>query len=583
MKFLDKLKIGVTSFFRKKADISTQNKKRRHYLLWGILAFLLFVILFIFSVLGSLRIFLPYLPELTGLPFGSRDYLFVFQNNHEIRPAGGFIAAYGIAHFKNGMLTKLDVSDVYGDIDKHAYIEPPYPMRKMLEDEWYKGYTFRDANFNPDFPSTALELVRMLHITKPQQRIDGVIAVNYSFLEDLLGATGPIEVNGKMFSQISLFETLEDEVHDIDTHDIEQLKNRKSILKPFADALIKKIATSPFKLRKIADTVAHSLATKEIQLYFMDSTLEKMVEEQNWGGNWPDTIKSDFLAINEANLAGLKTDRYIQRQINYSVNLNENGDGGFDAIADVRIRFYNYGVENSPISGTYSGYVRTFVPRGAKLLAISEDYKNDIHEEDQGIFHIFGNIVRLKPGEETELHYRYSLPAKFEKNYNLYIPKQSGTSEDYYTVTVQAPQGFSVISNQFRPKENLGVFQQEISSDVDLNLQILPDKNPPRPVFQGIGQLGQIDILFNENVSNSTSEDPLNYEVTDLNIINAQVTDQLQIDHIEHSGKGVKLFVRGMSSQPEERYRVIMKNISDRHGNIVEPNPKIITAVQRIK
>lgn len=585
MKFLDKIKNGASSFaasfssFFKKKDGSA----RKHPWFWGVSAFLLFVLLFIFSVLGSLRIFFPYLPEITGLPFSSKNYLFVFQNNHELRPGGGFISAYGIAHFQNGILTKLDVSDVYGDIDNHAYIEPPYPMKELLQNEWYKGYTFRDANYNPDFPATAAELTRMLHITKPDQQVDGVITVNYSFLEDLLGATGPVEVNGKMFSQNSLFEMLEDQVNNVDKHNVDQLKNRKSILKPFADALIKKIAFSPFKLRRVADTIVHSLATKEIQLYFNSPNLEKMVQEQGWGGNWPDQINTDFLAVNEANLGGMKSDRYLQRQVTDNVTMKENSEGTFDLVSDVRIHIYHYGSENVPLNGPYTGYIRTYVPKGAKLLAVSADYKNGLHEEDQGLFHIFGNVVKLQPGEDTEIRYQYSLPAKVDKNYHLYIPKQSGTREDYYTVLVQAPQGFLVNSDQFEQKENIGVYQQELSNDVDLSLNISADKTPPRVIYQGLDQLGKIDIEFNTDVSNSSAEDPLNYGVADLNLTHPEVTDQLQIDHIEHSGKGVKLFVKGMTAQPEESYGVTLKNISDLHGNIIDPNPKMITAVQRIK
>jgi hypothetical protein len=564
---------------KKRSPLKASEKKKRW--LWYILFFLLFVVLYVFSALSSLRIFIPYYFQLSGFPFGSRTYLIVFQNNHELRPSGGFVSNYGLLSFRGG-IPKLEMSDVYGDISDHGYIKPPYPMEELLANEWYKGYTFRDANYDPNFPETAKELMRMYHITRPKQNFDGVIAINYSFLEDLVGALGEIQVNGKTFTKDNLFAALEYEVNNIDRHNIEEIKNRKSILKPFAGALFKKIALSPLHLRKVCDTVISSLANKEIQLFFEDSSLQKLAQVRGWSGNWPEKPSGDFLAVNEANLGGMKSDRYIERNVTYHLTV-EKSPAENVLTADVKIDLYHFGIENIPISGPYTGFIRTYVPKGAKLLEIDPKYKKDLWQDDDGHFHIFGNIVHLNPGERTTLHYRYTLPSTVlsDNDYYLYIPKQSGTEKDYYTVIIEANRGLSIQSNIFSAKENIGIFKSELNADFQLDLKLLPDKIPPQVVYQDVEDLKNLLIVFNEDIDDEQAVDPSNYQVKDSDEKHPEKTDNLTIDRVERSGKAVRIFVKGMTRQHGEYYQLTLQNISDKSGNVMEPSPRTITLVQR--
>jgi hypothetical protein len=558
---------------------------KKHPWLLAIGATLLFIVMYILSSLGGLRVFLPYFGELTGFPFGSRTYLIVFQNNNELRPAGGFVSSFGVAKFHYGFFAGIDIEDVYGTVDDHGYQEPPYPMKQLLADRWYQGYTFRDANYNPDYPKSAEELIRMYHLTRPDEKIDGVIAVNYSFLEDLLAAVGPMDVDGKIFTKETLFSMLEHEVNNVDRHNVEDLQNRKSILKDFAQRLIKKMALSPFRIRKISDTVMHSLATKEIQFYFAGESLQKLARENGWAGQWPQAMRGDFLAVVEANLGGMKSDRYIQRTVKYHVKVDDDPEtSGKDLVGEVTIDIDHFGVEDVPMNGEYTGFFRTFVPRGAKLLEADSENPKSLWVKDEDAYTIFGNVVRLSPGEQTTLTYRYRLPSTVlqKDEYSLYIPKQSGTFRDYYNVIFEAPQGYAVTSRQFTPRENVGLYQTELESDADLSLTFVQDKLPPNVIYQSIEALNRITIVFNENVSNEAAEDPLNYTLTDLDKNHPEATDHLQLERIEHQGKAVILHTKNMTKQFEEHYSVTMKNLSDVYGNPVTPNPKTITLVQRL-
>ncbi len=399
---------------------------KKHPWLMGIAAFLLFLILYLLSSLGTLRVFLPTYPQLSGLPFGSKNYLIVFQNNDELRPAGGFVSSFGIAKFRYGIFTGIDVQDVYGTVDNHPYMEPPYPMKQLLANQFYQGYTFRDANYNADYPKSAAELVRMLHLTQPNLQIDGVIAVNYSFLEDLLGAVGSMDVDGKLFTKDNLFSMLEYEVNNVDRHNVEDLQNRKNILKDFAQRLIKKILVSPLKLRRVSDTIVHSLATKEIQLYFNNTDLEKMAQDNGWSGEWPQTLNGDFLGVVEANLGGMKSDRYIQRNVKYHVKVQDNPDTGEkELIGEVTIDIDHYGVEDVPMNGEYTGFFRTYVPRGATLLDASSDNPKSLWKQDDGLYTVFGNVVRLSPASRPSSPININFPRTCSKTATISFLSQS--------------------------------------------------------------------------------------------------------------------------------------------------------------
>jgi hypothetical protein len=341
--------------------------KKNHQPLLIIAAILFFIVTFIISVAGGLRVFFPYAASITGFPFSQKNYLVLFQNNYELRPTGGFISSFANLQFQSGFPTKIEIEDVYGTVDDHDYLKGPYPMEELLADQWYKGYSFRDGNFNPDFPSSAEELIRLYQINNPNAKIDGVFAVNFNLLSDLLAAVGPVEVEGTVLDSQNLFEEITNSVNDVDRHNVESLANRKSILKPLANQLIKKIVFNPFKLRKVSDTITLALSQKDLQLYFRDTNLQEFIIKNRWGGAWPanfsesKTSLRDFLAVIEANLGGMKSDRYLQRNITYKVKISEAALQGDENIqAELITEVTHFGIENIPFSGPYTGYFRFF-------------------------------------------------------------------------------------------------------------------------------------------------------------------------------------------------------------------------------
>lgn len=550
-------------------------KKKLKLYLWILLFAILFVALYVLSSLSGLRFFIPHYFNIAGGPFSEKNYLVLFQNNNELRPTGGFISAYGVMKFRNGFFAGLDIQDVFGDVADHEYVEPPYPQKQLLDGQFYQGYTFRDANYYADFPQTVAEVMKMYRMTDSETNFDGVIAVNLKVMEDLLDIVKYVRIGELQFTSGNVFEMLEFSLHNIDYHDIEEVAKRKSILGPLAKALIKETIFSPFKWREVSDMVVKNLNEKHIQLHFFNSSLQNAVNEKGWSGTWPQN-DGDFLAVVEANLAGMKSDRYIKRDVKYRLQIWED-QGSYTLTGGTIIEMEHFGDYNVPISGQYQGYVRVYMPKGSKLTKANVSTHDDSTSEHT----IYGTIVRLKPGERQTIELEYSIPSEVFKNkhYSLDLIKQAGTINDSYSVVVEAPQGTIIDSDDFEGRENYAIWEGNLLRDIELEFDLLPDKLGPRVAYSNINSTGEILIVFNERID-PNSIGKLKFE--DLDKTNNE-HDEVVIKNVRVDFRDLWIEVEGMTDQPEEFYKLTIDSATDLYGNSIKPLPKELTLVQRLE
>lgn len=540
------------------------------------------ILLWIGYEIGDYKIISEY-AKISGFPGGKKTYLVVFQNNNELRPAGGFITAYGLMEFNHGIFNNLQINNVYGTTDQHTYIEPPYPLNTMLDKDGKKlSYSFRDANFSPDFRYSAKNLEKMLKLTQKDLEVDGVIAINYSFIENLLGKIGTVAVDGMKLDKNSLFSTLEYSVNDIDRHSLTDLESRKDILKNFSKELIKKIVLNPLLLTDAIKATHESLDKKDIQIYFKDMSLQKMAVERGWSGAWEEKTDSDLLALNTANLGGLKADRYISKNISYNIKIEKKSPtDDYQLTATTKITLKYFGTQNIPISGDYNGFLRLYVPQKADLSASDKANLQDFSEHDEGYLHVYEGFVKMKPGEEKSFSLTYDLPSELIKDdkYSLYIPKQAGAENDTYSVIVSLPNDYSLSSDNFQTKENFALYNGNPDNDLSFNLSFKKGNRPPYAIYQNIDSLSKLTITFNKDVAEL---DDSNFVIEDTNKNFKEETDVIKILDIQQAGPTVWINMGGMTYQNEEHYNIILKGIKDLDGNIITPDPRSITAVQRI-
>ena len=524
----------------------------------------LFIIFYL--CLGELRFFANNYFRLTWF---SKNYLILLQNNYESRPGGGFITAYGNFDTFLGWPTDLSFHNSY-EIDTDTYVTPPYPHEELLKNEWYQGWTFRDANWEPNFPDATEDLIEFYQDKFPNKDVDGIIVVNFTMIEDLVERLGWIKLNGEKYTKDTLFSAVTNTVNDVDRHDEEALATRKDVLTDLASALISKAKLHPFKTKA---TIVKALNNKDIYMW-LESGLQNKLVKKDWANAFVLPENSDFLAVNIANLGSKKADRYIQKEVHHYVNITKELP---EITTEIVIRYPGF---KNNFADDYKGYLQLVIPSEAKL----EEALLDSRTYERGEFKVIGEKIILPAGSKTTLAYTYTLPRTLlnPEEYKLRLTRQSG-DEKYYWVTVETAPDRLMESDDFDVRENRAYFFEKLESDKDINLKLLPDEAPPYPIEQVFGNINEIQIYWNEPIDQATGNDALNYKIADLNVTDGNVTDEINVIYAEILDASVsRLEVEGVTRQNLERYQIELKGIRDNAGNTIDPSPKIITVVQRL-
>ena len=413
------------------------------------------------------------IPFMAGYP-ERKTYLFLLQNNTELRPTGGFIGTYGILKVVNGDIDSFITDNVY-NLDEPAeewlFEEPPWPLTRYNKVfQWF----FRDSNWSPDFPTAAQKAEWFYHQERgPEKNIDGVIAVTPTFIQSLLNLTGEISVNGLNFTDENLVDTLQFQVDEGFLRQGLEESARKEIIGVLSKKLLDGVLDLPkSKWPDLWNVFTKDIREKHILMYIKDNYVQEFILKENWGGAIKQ-VPHDYFTVIDANLASLKSDPGVKRSISYMVRR----DSG-NLIADLSIHYKNEGTITWKTT-RYRTYVRVYVPQGAKLLK-SEGAMVDCKLSDKGSIEqteeldklVFGTFLCIEPDEEKVLRLKYKLPdAIFDKfknddTYQLLVQKQPGTANYSLNIDINLNKNPKVVEgiDKYEKKSN-----NEISISTDLS------------------------------------------------------------------------------------------------------------------
>lgn len=384
-----------------------------------------------------------------------RRYLLALQNDDEIRPGGGFIGTIGTMTWDAGEMSEFAFTDIYNIDNPVSGVwkeVPPEPIKTYLGlTQWF----LRDANWSPDFPTSAERVLDFfireselqLHAELPH-RPTAFLALEPGFFESLLKLTGPITVDGDTYDAANFFEKLEFKV-EVEWHEKGvPVEKRKEVISKMGDELTKKIFALPAaRWPEVLDVVTKALSRKQIMAYSRDADMQKLFESRGWTARVKAT-DGDFLQIADANLAALKTDGAMKKEIAYAVNANDpNGP-----TATVTLTYTNTAKGFGDYRYTrYRSYTRVYVPEGSQLLSSNGSMKDDLHKTG-GVFvpgtvdvfkelgkTVYGAFWSVEPGKSRTLTYTYRLPKELgdairNGEYHLDWLKQPGVDNARLTL-----------------------------------------------------------------------------------------------------------------------------------------------------
>ncbi len=214
----------------------------------------------------------------------SKNFLFnkhlvILTNEAELRPCGGFVTAYG--QFRV-FPPKLNLKNVYA-LKNAEFGEAPDPINQVSN-----KLRFWDLGTNPNLKictETFLKSAKSIDI-----EVDDVILVDISSVE-------------KISRDLNLFANLTREVANVDRHDEESLKNRKSPLVTMTKKIIWEILKHPWDWPEISRNLAEKIQNGNLYLPKISPEIK------------PE--KTDF-AFYEWNLGGGKSSRFLQKTLHIS-------------------------------------------------------------------------------------------------------------------------------------------------------------------------------------------------------------------------------------------------------------------------
>lgn len=412
------------------------------------------------GLIGKFEQYETLLSELLG-DRGPRKYLFLLQNNHELRATGGFIGSYALLDVNGGVVRNFFVDGIFNpDGQLKENIVPPTPMQKISA-----AWSLHDSNWFPDFPVSAEKAIFFYEKTGGPT-VDGVITLTPTVMQKLLAVIGPIALPqyGLTVDAENFIMVIQEQVEV--KYDREENQPKK-VLADLSVLLFEKMFVIEDKvaLYKVAEALVEGLNEKHILLYARYPETEALIDKAGWSGKMLPSSK-DYLSVVHTNINGYKTDGVIDEIIKHKVEIGADG-----SIIDTLVVTRTHRGGETPYdwwNRVNADYMRVYVPRGSKLLSAKGmtwefsdaplDYQAlgfrrdaDVEHEENSIVvdeksgtrvyedagkTVFGAWVYVSPQESVTVEYRYLLPFSIDMNklqsgdadsYSVLYQKQSGS------------------------------------------------------------------------------------------------------------------------------------------------------------
>lgn len=517
-----------------------------------------------------------------------RYWILAFQNNNELRSTGGYITQV-LEVRVGGFGFGVRFLDVNTDLKHDRDEKPPREMEKYLK---VNSVQFRDANFDPEFESSARRMIRLYLYDFPDNKVAGVVAVNFSVIEDVLGVIGKIaDSGGKTWTKENIFYGVSTRVSDIDFHDLSERKNRKNVLRELFTAIIKKCVYSFWRWGRLRKLFYRSVTERAVQLFFADGALQKKLVSKNLYLPFSPGTARDWLSVIDNNYLGVKSNRYIRRTVKHDVLFHLEKSALTAPSIKSTITLEHLGERNYPLSHTYQSWLSVYLPLYAELknIATANGEKVEFDQSEHNSFLKIGTHILIRPREKMDIVIEYSLPANLFKDgtYSFKFIKQSGVFNESVFNSVKFPDQYMIAEvaecdalKHCSIRENLLVADcADCGSDFLIQVKANLHKEPPRVYYHEIIGPQTIEIRFNEPVLPDA-------DVKKSIIITDRHTKlKVHANGVEFfdGNRTMQIHTKDLPETGGAFYLVELKNIRNFAGNGLVGNQKKMTVVYRLK
>ncbi len=409
-----------------------------------------------------------------------KRYLFVFQNNNEIRPTGGFIGSFAVIDVDRGEIAQMQIPgggsyDIKGQLTELVISPEPF---HLINSAWQ----FQDSNWFPDFPEAAKKMM-WFYEKSGGPSVDGVVAVNATLMEEFLKIIGPIEM--AEYGRVMTAENFIDETQKIVELEYDKTINKpKQVIADMAPKVLERLSKINGKeLSEFSQVIRRAILEKDILVYATNEDMEAELESFGLSGKLKDISGiTDYLMLVDTNIAGQKTDGKIIKELSHISEIGSDGS----ITNTVKITRRHTGVKGALFSGVRNvNYLRLYVPQGAEFLEatgftappgglfkpVREGYSKDLDlKRVEGTAYVdpksgtrvnnefgrtvFGNWIMVDPGQEVVVIFKYKLLNRMViardggykeslgltnnfSTYTMLIEKQPGAKNTFFKSSVK--------------------------------------------------------------------------------------------------------------------------------------------------
>ena len=255
------------------------------------------------------------------------------MNEHEARPCGGFVTAYGELRI---LPPKLKIKNIY-DFPALDLGEAEYPLTLVSAEKkfWDLGTNIETA--------VCAENFKQVYIQAHDQVADNVFLVNWSALESLFLNVGKLNLNQQALTSDKLFTAISRTVANVDRHDEASLAQRKNPIKGLGKQVIIKALINPTLWPKISHSIGNSLAMGHIYWDKKSISLKP---------------KLDDFSVIEWNLGGGKSSRLLEKKL--QIIAREQAPQSWQL--DLNFTAHHLGGWDEPLSQEWKGVLEFIIP-----------------------------------------------------------------------------------------------------------------------------------------------------------------------------------------------------------------------------
>lgn len=446
------------------------------------------------------------LPIVLGAaPEGPKTYLLLAQNEDELRSTGGFITSIGRLVLHNGQVISLEFEPVDNQEDwSSPYPPAPWQMRQYMNS---RVILLRDANWYPDFPTTA-QLAEYLYAYTHSHSVDGVIAFDQQFLVMLLQKIGPLDVDGAPGPITA--ENVIPYMRSAKTlpagEPVPEGWHRKEFISDITAAIMTELmAGGGHNWRGIAGTLTQALYERHLLLQFDNPQITSLLSEQGWDNSLqPGT--GDFLMVTDTNMGFNKTNAVVETRLFYDVDLVNlsNPRASLTVVhtnhADPSvpcIHWNNGQITDErmyPIDRCYWNYLRVYKQAGvvlseaaphavpAEWMILGREVPARVDELEERLPGVqgYGTFLVVPGGQSLETGFQFALPpavlsqddSSGDITYRLRVQKQPGTASIPIEIKIVLPETAALLSVPVEAaiRENELTIHSSLRTDVEFEV-----------------------------------------------------------------------------------------------------------------